>query len=244
MLCVACVEWANLGRFRRVSSTRAGWSCAARARLEGGGGAKKGGRASPRSNPFGGRLRGCGACAGAGRRVAGAGYAVARAGAVIISGRKTKKKGFLPKKNTKNAPRRIRTRPRAFIYRRARVFCLPYGRAGAYIADIMATRAPKSAPKSAAKSATAAELVPVAKRKRGGQIGNRGNRTTGEAKARWGNRNSVGHGRPRIGGDGAEACSVKINLAITPTQRAKLDDAAEKAGVKFADILRNLINAL
>lgn len=108
----------------------------------------------------------------------------------------------------------------------------------------MVNRAPKSAPKAAAKSATAAELVPVAKRKRGGQVGNRGNRTTGEAKARWGNRNSVGHGRPRIGGDGAEACSIKINLAITPTQRRKLDIAAENAGIKFSDVLRNLINSL
>lgn len=125
----------------RVCATRG-----ARARLEGGGGAKKGGRASPRSNPFGERLRGCGACAGAGRRVAGAGYAVARAGAVIISGRKTKKKGFSPKKNTKKRPRRIRTRPRAFIYRRARVFCLPSAGAGAYIARVWST-APQNPPR-------------------------------------------------------------------------------------------------
>ena len=69
-------------------------------------------------------------------RVAGAGYAVARARAVIISGGETKKKGFFAKKNTKNAPRRIKTRARAFIRRRARVFCLPRAGAGAYIARI------------------------------------------------------------------------------------------------------------
>lgn len=167
----------------------------------------------------------------------GAGYAVARAGAVIISGRETKKKGLFAEKNTKNAPRRIRTRARAFI----RVFCLPYGRAGAYIAGIMATRAKKTAPKAAAKSATAAELVPV-KRRRGAPLGNRN--AAGHGAPR-GNKNGLGNhrsGRPRAGGAGAEAYSVKINLAITPTQRAKLDDAAEKAGIKFADFLRKLIN--
>lgn len=176
---------------------------------------------------------------------------VARAGAVIISGRETKKMSFSAKKNTKNAPRRIKTRARAFIYRRARVFCLPSARAGAYIAGIMATRAKKTAPKAAAKSATAAELVPV-KRRRGAPLGNRnaaGNRGGGAPR---GNRNAAGHknalgnrgGRPRAGGAGAEAYSVKINLAITPTQRRKLDTAAENAGIKFADFLRNFIDSL
>ena len=113
---------------------------------------------------------------------------------------------------------------------------------GAYIAGIMATRAKKAAPKTAAKSATAAELVPVAKRKRGGQIGNRNAKGHGAPR---GNKNGLGNhnsGRPRAGGEGAEAYSVKINLAITPTQRRKLDTAAEKAGIKFADFLRKIIN--
>lgn len=157
-----CVEWANLRRFGRVlrarcASESVGRVCAARgarARLEGGGGAKKGrARGKPRKpiRRAGGRSVGTRAggvaesaeLAACGRRlrslrgrVAGAGYAVARAGAVIISGRKTKKKGFSPKKNTKNAPRIFETRPRAFIYRRARVFCLPRAGVGAYIARI------------------------------------------------------------------------------------------------------------
>ena len=221
MLCVACVEWANLGRFGRVSSTRAGWSCAARARLESGGGRKRAGaRLHAQTHSAGG-------CAGAGRRVAGASYADARAGAVIILAAKSKKRSFSAKKNTKNAPRRIRTRPRAFIYRRARVFCLPRAGVGAYIAGIMATRAKKTAPKTAATSATATELVPVAKRKRGGQIGNR---------------NGVGHGRPR--GRSENAYVVKLNIAISRAQREKLETAAENAGVKYTDFLRNFIDSL
>ena len=161
------------------------------------------------------------------RRVAGAGYAVARLGAVIILAAKSKKNGFSAKKNTKNAPRRIKTRPRAFIYHRTRVFCLPSARGGAYIAGIMATRALKTAPKTAATSATAAELVPVAKRKRGGQIGNR---------------NGVGHGRPR--GRSENAYVVKLNIAISRAQRERLENAAQNAGVKYTDFLRNLIDSL
>lgn len=113
---------------------------------------------------------------------------------------------------------------------------------GAYIAGIMATRAKKTAPKAAAKSATAAELVPV-KRRAGAPLGNRN--AAGHGAPR-GNKNALGNrgGRPRAGGAGAEAYSVKINLAITPTQRRKLDDAAENAGIKFADVLRNFINTL
>lgn len=227
MLCVVCVEWANLGRFRRVSSTRAGWSCAARARLESGGGRKRAGAR------LAAQTHSAGACAVAELARARVGALRARvmllrgAGAVIISGGETKKMSFPPKKNTKNAPRRIRTRARAFIYRRARVFCLPRAGVGAYIAGIMATRAKKTAPKTAATSATATELVPVAKRKRGGQIGNR---------------NGVGHGRPR--GRSENAYVVKLNIAISRAQREKLETAAENAGVKYTDFLRNFIDSL
>lgn len=114
----------------------------------------------------------------------------------------------------------------------------------------MATRAKKTAPKAAATSATAAELAPKS-RKCGAVMARFGNRNAAGHGAPRGNRNAAGHknalgnrggGRPRAGGAGAEAYSVKINLAITPTQRAKLDDAAEKAGIKFADFLRKLIN--
>lgn len=103
-----------------------------------------------------------------------------------------------------------------------------------------APKSPKSAPKAAAKSATGAELAPV-KRRAGAPLGNKNAAGHG---APLGNKNALGNrgGRPRAGGAGAEAYSVKINLAITPTQRAKLDDAAEKTGIKFADFLRKLIN--
>ena len=185
--------------------------------------------------------------AGAGRRVAGAGYAVARAGAVIIL-RQNLKKELFGKKNTKNAPRRIKTPARAFIYQRPRIFYLKKKTPRAKKAGEMATRAKKTAPKAAATSATAAELAPKS-RKCGAVMARFGNRNAAGHGAPRGNRNAVGNrgnvharGRPRAGGAGAEAYSVKINLAITPTQRAKLDDAAEKAGIKFADFLRKLIN--
>ena len=116
----------------------------------------------------------------------------------------------------------------------------------------MNKRAAKSAPKAAAKSATGAELAPKS-RKCGAVMARFGNRNAAGHGAPRGNRNAAGHknalgnrggGRPRAGGAGAEAYSVKINLAITPTQRAKLDETAEKMGIKFADILRNFINTL
>lgn len=228
MLCVVCVEWANLGRFRRVSSTRASWSCAARARLESGGGRKRAGaRLAAQTHSAGG-------CAGAGRRGAGAGYADARAGAVIILAAKSKKNELFGEKKYKNAPRRIRTRARAFIYRRTRVFCLPRAGVSAYIAGEMAKSAKKTAPKTAAKSATAAELVPVAKRRRGAPLGN---------KNGVGNRGNIhAHGRPR--GRSADAYTVKLNIAISPAQREQLFRAAENAGVKYTDFLRNFIDSL
>ena len=119
---------------------------------------------------------------------------------------------------------------------------MPRAGVGAYIAGEMAKTAKKTAPKTAAKSATAAELVPV-KRRAGAPLGNRN--AAGHGAPR-GNKNALGNhgGRPRTGGAGAEAYSVKINLAITPTQRRKLDTAAENAGIKFADFLRNFIDSL
>lgn len=129
---------------------------------------------------------------------------------------------------------------------------MPIARVGAYIAGEMAKSAKKTAPKNAAKNATAAELAPKS-RKCGAVMARFGNRNAAGHGAPRGNRNAAGHknalgnrggGRPRAGGAGAEAYSVKINLAITPTQRRKLDDAAENAGIKFADILRNFINTL
>lgn len=97
----------------------------------------------------------------------------------------------------------------------------------------MATRAKKTAPKAAAKSATAAELVPV-KRRRGGQIGNRNG---------VGNRGNIhAHGRPR--GRSADAYTVKLNIAISPAQREQLFRAAENAGVKYTEFLRNFISTL
>lgn len=90
----------------------------------------------------------------------------------------------------------------------------------------MVNRAKKTAPKTAAKHATGAELVPV-KRRRGGQIGNR---------------NGVGHGRPR--GRSENAYVVKLNIAISRAQRERLETAAENAGVKYTDFLRNFIDSL
>ena len=100
----------------------------------------------------------------------------------------------------------------------------------------MATRAPKSAPKSAAKNATGAELAPKS-------------RKCGAVMARFGNRNAVGnrgniHARGRPRGRSADAYTVKLNIAISPAQRAKLENAAQKAGVKYTDFLRNLIDSL
>lgn len=212
-----------MGRFRRVSSTRAGWSCAARARLESGGGRKRAGaRLAAQTHSAGG-------CAGAGRRGAGAGYADARAGAVIILAAKSKKGAFRRKKIQKNAPRRIRTRARAFIYRRTRVFCLPRAGVSAYIAGEMAKSAKKTAPKTAAKPATAAELAPKSRKR-------------GAVMARFGNRNAVGHGRPR--GRSENAYVVKLNIAISRAQRERLETAAKNAGVKYTDFLRNFIDSL
>ena len=112
----------------------------------------------------------------------------------------------------------------------------------AYIAGIMATRAKKTAPKTAAKSATGAELVPVAKRAPK-------SRKCGAVMARFGNRNAVGnrgnvhaHGRPR--GRSENAYVVKLNIAISRAQREKLETAAENAGVKYTDFLRNFIDSL
>lgn len=94
----------------------------------------------------------------------------------------------------------------------------------------MVNRAPKkTAPKTAAKSATGAELAPKS-------------RKCGAVMARFGNRNAAGHGRPR--GRSADAYTVKLNIAISPAQRAKLENAAENAGVKYTDFLRNFIDSL
>lgn len=105
----------------------------------------------------------------------------------------------------------------------------------------MATRAKKTAPKTAAKSATAAELVPI-KRRAGAPLGNRnaaGNRGGGAPR---GNTNARGHGRPR--GRSENAYVVKLNIAISRAQREKLENAAENAGVKYTDFLRNFIDSL
>ena len=97
------------------------------------------------------------------------------------------------------------------------------------------------------KKATASTTQPPAtqprRRGRGAPLGNKnavGNRGGG---APIGNRNGVGNhgGRPR---KGAEAYSVKINVAITATQSKKLTDAADKLGVKYTDFLRALIDQL
>ena len=92
---------------------------------------------------------------------------------------------------------------------------------------------------------TTATSKPAAKKNRrpGAPIGNRnavGNRGGG---APIGNRNAVGNhgGRPR---KGAEAYSVKINVAISTSQAEKLKTTAEKNGVKYTDFLRQMIDNL
>lgn len=107
---------------------------------------------------------------------------------------------------------------------------------GAYIAGEMAKTAKKTAPKTAATSATAAELVPKSRKR-------------GAVMARFGNRNAVGnrgnvhaHGRPR--GRSENAYVVKLNIAISRAQREKLENAAQNAGVKYTDFLRNFIDSL
>lgn len=97
----------------------------------------------------------------------------------------------------------------------------------------MVNRAKETAPKTAAKPATAAELVPV-KRPRGAPLGN---------KNGLGNRGNIhAHGRPR--GRSENAYVVKLNIAISRAQREKLENAAENAGVKYTDFLRNFIDSL
>lgn len=104
-------------RFGRVSSTRAGWSCAARARLEGGGGRKRAGaRLHAQTHSAGG-------CAGAR-------YAVARLGAVIILRQNLKKMAFRRKKYKKTPPEELR-RARARLYTDGRAFFACHGRAWA-----------------------------------------------------------------------------------------------------------------
>ena len=81
------------------------------------------------------------------------------------------------------------------------------------------------------------------RRRAGAPKGNRnavGNKGGGAPK---GNRNAVGNhgGRPR---KGAEAYSVKINVAISASQAEKLKTTAEKNGVKYTDFLRQMIDNL
>ena len=89
--------WARFARLRGVGR-RVCAARGARARLEVGGGAKKGGRASPRPNPFGGRARGrggrrarrwsgCGVWSGGGRRARAVSLAVAACGRAEVVGR-------------------------------------------------------------------------------------------------------------------------------------------------------------
>lgn len=123
MLCVVCVEWASCGRFGRVSSTRAGWSCAARARLESGGGRKRAGAR------LAAQTHSAGACAVA--ELARARVMLLRgAGAVIISGGETKKMSFPPKKIQKTPPEEL-GRGRARLYTVGRAFFACHGRAWA-----------------------------------------------------------------------------------------------------------------
>ena len=77
-------------------------------------------------------------------------------------------------------------------------------------------------------------------RRPGAPIGNRNAVGHGAPK---GNRNAVGNhgGRPR---KGAEAYSVKINVAISTSQAEKLKTTAEKNGVKYTDFLRQMIDKL
>lgn len=121
MLCVACVEWANLRRFGRVSSTRAGSGGGYAPRAERGRGLK----AAAGRKRAGARLHAQTHSAGAGtvsEAHTGAGYAVARAGAVIISGRGTKKMSFPPKKKYKKRPPEELGRARARLYTDGRAF--------------------------------------------------------------------------------------------------------------------------
>ena len=89
---------------------------------------------------------------------------------------------------------------------------------------------------------TTATSKPAAKKNRrpGAPIGNRNAVGHGAPK---GNRNAVGNrgGRPR---QGAEAYSVKINVAISTSQAEKLKTTAEKNGVKYTDFLRQMIDNL
>ncbi len=96
-------------------------------------------------------------------------------------------------------------------------------------------------------SATSANAAP---KKRGGArpgagapkgnkngLGNRGG--PGAPK---GNRYAVGHGRPRV--NPAEPCTVKINIALTATDAARLKERASEAGQTAPQYLRFLINNL
>lgn len=86
------------------------------------------------------------------------------------------------------------------------------------------------------------------KRKRGGQPGNRGGKGApkGNQYAK-GHQNAKGHthkgagGRPR---KGAEAFTIKLNIAISENQKNKLEMAAQNTGLKYTDFLRNLIDNL
>lgn len=79
------------------------------------------------------------------------------------------------------------------------------------------------------------------KRKRGGQPGNRGGK--GAPK---GNQYAKGHkgggGRPR--GRSTTAFVIKLNIAISESQKEKLFKAAENRKIKYTDLLRNLIDNL
>lgn len=96
----------------------------------------------------------------------------------------------------------------------------------------MATRAKKPAQKPAAP-ATVAEHAPQTRKR-------------GAVMARYGNKNAIGNrggpGRPR--GRSPDAYTVKLNIAISPAQREKLENAAKNAGIKYTEFLRNFINSL
>ena len=72
------------------------------------------------------------------------------------------------------------------------------------------------------------------KRKRGGQPGNK------NAKGGRGNKNAKG--RPR--GRNPNAFTIKLNIAISELQQNKLKIAADKAGLKYTDFIRNFIESL
>ena len=95
------------------------------------------------------------------------------------------------------------------------------------------TRAKKTAPKPAATATAQAEHAPQTRKR-------------GAVMARWGNKNAVGNrggtGRPR--GRSPDAYTVKLNIAISPAQREKLENAAKNAGIKYTEFLRNFINSL